>query len=941
MEGDDRKELARQRLSCFADSLMTDYSLSKAAVVRAMKAYIASNKPKNKDVEVEECRGNLAWTTSCLSDSKSLSSSVLFFVLDPSMNLSEDSAEKIGLRCIICNTVFCMVVMRNGNPSRNTHVLSSHLNRQHNDLASLVESRYPTMGHLLSELDWNRLSCKSTFSSSTQKSIHKYFVRRDDIPDEVEGVVSNHDVGIEPSQEKKRLVIVPDPLTRKRNKAVLAAVVLGIPLSWDVNKEPEYKELIKVLNVPSYYHIGKTLSDMTRQYQTCVKKCLQDYPFLSLCCDGWSVVKPAKSMEVFFATVFKGDEFKSILVDCVPMDRSTANDLVDTLERIRSEYRLPSNTMITTDGASNNKKAFEGQRAVCSAHAINTVIAHMTSNCRHYEGKKNGITFNDLKAIREHFNRVNAVCTCLTGAKARDYKRFVEAYKSVNVDMDNTGCLPERISPTRWLGVAVQMRWLLKYGLLFYRFALLCYDSKKSWMEGFLTDLEESSFIVFMLERALNLLTPCNKPTLHLVLPVRETMKTVLADFEAKTTVGKGMKALLEYELNEGCLMIPQGRYYDYCCTASVLYPGIYRIISESIVDGWFERANKLLWSTKVQWEMEGNLNILTDGNRFNDLKDFCKPFKQGICVKDDLLSEIMTPQMDECQVKGFHPDRFTYMYWEKITTIPIGKKKWSIFELEEEIGKMKREMKDLNKKKADTNNRMKEIEEEGEKEKKEKVTKKKGNIKSVKHLSLGKRFDTYASAICMCLGKEAEKMREEYNKLRDKKNAFDRLLERKMVQLEAMVEAVKRDQEEKRVSDMEMYGIKEMETIEVDDSDVSDEEESGKDVEQFTITEREYVSTYSQLYSLTPLIELCHVVDLGGLRNPIECLAELVLSVSATEAVCERFFRQASLTVKRQYVTNMNNETVRSVAMIKYNRDVFDAICYGRDVLSVLSFVC
>ena len=573
-----------------------------------MKAYIASNKPKNKDVEVEECRGNLAWTTSCLSDSKSLSSSVLFFVLDPSMNLSEDSAEKIGLRCIICNTVICMEVMRNGNPSRNTHVLSSHLSRQHNDLASLVESRYPTMGHLLSELDWNRLSCKSTFSSTTQKNIHTYYVRRDEIPDEVEGV-SNHDVGIEPSQEKKRLVIVPDPLTRKRNKAVLAAVVLGIPLSWDVNKEPEYKELIKVLNVPSYYHIGKTLSDMTRQYQTCVKKCLQDYPFLSLCCGGWSVVKPAKSMEVFYATVFKGDEFKSILVDCVPMDRSTANDLVDTLERIRSEYRLPSNTMITTDGASNNKKAFEGQRAVCSAHAINTVIAHMTSNCRHYEGKKNGITFNDLKAIREHFNRVNAVCT--------------------------------------------------------------------------------------------------------------------------------------------------------------------------------------------------------------------------------------------------------------------------------------------------------------------------------------------YASAICMCLGKEAEKMREEYNKLRDKKNAFDRLLERKMVQLEAMVEAVKRDQEEKRVSDMEMYGIKDMETIEVDDSDVSDEEESGKDVEQFTITEREYVSTYSQLYSLTPLIKLCHVGDLGGLRNPIECLAELVLSVSATEAVCERFFRQASLTVKRQYVTNMNNETVRSVAMIKYNRDVFDAICYGRDVLSVLSFVC
>lgn len=168
---------------------------------------------------------------------------------------------------------------------------------------------------------------------------------------------------------------------------------------------------------------------------------------------------------------------------------------------------------------------------------------------------------------------------------------------------------------------------------------------------------------------------------------------------------------------------------------------------------------------------------VFTYGNCFYDLKDFCKPFKQGICVKGDLLSEIMTPQMDECQVKGFHPDRFTYMYWEKITTIPIGKKKWTIFELEEELESMKREMKDLDKKKADTSKRMKEIEEEAEKEKKDRVTKKSGNTESVKHmrLSLGKRFDTYASAICMCLGKEAEKMREEYNKLRDKKNAFDR----------------------------------------------------------------------------------------------------------------------------------------------------------------------
>ena len=115
MDESDTKELIQKWISDFVGYLMTNHSLSKAAVVTGMEAYIALNKSKSKYIEVEECFGNLEWTTSCLSDSKNLSSSVLFFVLDPSMNLSEDSAEKIGLRCIICNTVICMDAMRDGN----------------------------------------------------------------------------------------------------------------------------------------------------------------------------------------------------------------------------------------------------------------------------------------------------------------------------------------------------------------------------------------------------------------------------------------------------------------------------------------------------------------------------------------------------------------------------------------------------------------------------------------------------------------------------------------------------------------------------------------------------------------------------------------------------------------------------------------------------------
>ena len=115
------------------------------------------------------------------------------------------------------------------------------------------------------------------------------------------------------------------------------------------------------------------------------------------------------------------------------------------------------------------------------------------------------------------------------------------------------------------------------------------------------------------------------------------------------------------------------------------------------------------------------------------------------------------------------------------------------------------------------------------------------------------------------------------------------------------------------------------------------DKEIEVEDVEE-KMEEEELKSDYLILYSF----EAFYWNQTGdGLRNPVQCLLETVLSVPATEAVCERFFRQTSLTVKRQYVTNMNNDTLRSIAMIKYKKDVFYAIYYGKDVLSVLSFVC
>lgn len=152
-------------------------------------------------------------------------------------------------------------------------------------------------------------------------------------------------------------MFISGEIERKRNKQVLTSILLGIPIVWDTHSDQCLKDIIGALSIPTYHPIKNALSDLISKYQSCVKRYLEGFLFLSLCCDGWSVVKP-KSMGVFFVTVFKVNVFKSVLIDCVSMDRSASTDLIGKLEM---EYNLPASAMITTDGASNNKKAFENQ----------------------------------------------------------------------------------------------------------------------------------------------------------------------------------------------------------------------------------------------------------------------------------------------------------------------------------------------------------------------------------------------------------------------------------------------------------------------------------------------------------------------------------------------------------------------------------------------------
>ena len=59
--------------------------------------------------------------------------------------------------------------------------------------------------------------------------------------------------------------------------------------------------------------------------------------------------------------------------------------------------------------------------------------------------------------------------------------------------------------------------------------------------------------------------------------------------------------------------------------------------------------------------------------------------------------------------------------------------------------------------------------------------------------------------------------------------------------------------------------------------------------------------------------------IEIFNSRSYIQLLMEVVLSIPATEAVCERFFRYSSLFTKRQYVTRLKESTVRDYSYVKH----------------------
>ena len=68
------------------------------------------------------------------------------------------------------------------------------------------------------------------------------------------------------------------------------------------------------------------------------------------------------------------------------------------------------------------------------------------------------------------------------------------------------------------------------------------------------------------------------------------------------------------------------------------------------------------------------------------------------------------------------------------------------------------------------------------------------------------------------------------------------------------------------------------------------------------------FASSSSQVYAR-------RFSDVNGLQR----LLEDILSIAATEAICERYFRICSMITKRVYVTNLSERTVHRMSFIRY----------------------
>lgn len=225
--------------------------------------------------------------------------------------------------------------------------------------------------------------------------------------------------------------------------------------------------------------------------------------------------------------------------------------------------------------------------------------------------------------------------------------------RNVNLDFDKNIPMPETVSPTRWECMAIQMRWLVRYGHLLHRYVLSNAEIGSQFPNLITTlhTLEETAWLVFLLEHALKLLAPQDKPTLHLVIPIRTALYTILHTepcISFQTEEAKAMRKLLIYELTNGCLSISNPLYRNYCEAAIALHPEAAMLVPKEVLVKCTASARKLF----DQIVRDRGLNSSLPCNHFDNIIQRTRERDVHPISKDDFIN-YLKPSSGKLKLAG------------------------------------------------------------------------------------------------------------------------------------------------------------------------------------------------------------------------------------------------------------------------------------------------
>ena len=584
--------------------------------------------------------------------------------------------------------------------------------------------------------------------------------------------------------------------------------------------------------------------------------------------------------------------FRSFLFDCYSYKETTSYVLAEEASKINKMIGGRS-VFITTDGGKNNVAAFREKRSICFCHAINTVISHMMAT-RSKAETKYGLSQEEANELKYHLTTVHDLCISARGRSYSKFASWVKDWKNVNIDFPDVIPMPETFCNTRWIGIAIHMRWLLNYGLLLYRFARVTGSDQFPDLRNQLDVLKETAWIIFMLEHAMSLLMVSNKPTLHLVIPILEAFRSILNSEPCTSFTSNAAKAMIKlllYELDQGCLCISSEMHekYRHCCyIATALYPEADRLVSSEVLEKCMSIAkryfNEIMYERKLDWNLQCN--------------DFDKVMN-SVRSKDEYLFEegdfidMLRPSKEKLLFKGI-PEILTLYFRQKIQ---VGKKLVNVNE-----AKMK-----LNKRKVPKNSKV------------ANAAKAREARHSISKIEIA--VDRLNADLQDMQMKEKRKWHN-YTENFDSKefNCFDLeeidceedlLLsqDKELMSQEDIREVESRIQNPLLVSKLREC-IHHMEELAKEYwNEVAIEKRTVKDENLYNFFITYQASGYKSSGGIVPYNKL----------SGIQLLMEKVLCIPASEAVCERLFRLSSLFAKRQYVTNINNDTVNNVTFCKY----------------------